>query len=53
MEMYKIVQSNSNGNAIVYNKDIMVDCGVAYLKLKYVYKDLKLILLTHIHRRSL
>ena len=51
--IYKIIQSGSNGNAIVYNDDIMVDCGVPYLKLKYCYKPLKLVLLTHVHRRSL
>lgn len=47
--VYDIVQSNSHGNAIVYNQDIMIDCGVPFRKLKFYYKQIKLLLLTHIH----
>lgn len=47
--MYQIVQSGSNGNAVIYNKDIMVDCGVSFSKIKPYYKDIKLLLTTHVH----
>lgn len=49
---YKIIQTGSNGNAVIYNKDIMVDCGISFSKIKPYYKDIKLLFLTHIHRRS-
>ena len=47
--IYEIIQSGSNGNAIIYNQDIMVDCGVSFSKIKPYYKQIKLLLLTHIH----
>lgn len=47
--IYEIIQSGSNGNAVVYNDDIMVDCGVPFSKIKPYYKNIKLLLLTHIH----
>lgn len=47
--IYNIIQSGSNGNAVIYNQDIMVDCGVPFSKIKPYYKQIKLLLLTHIH----
>lgn len=47
--MYEIIQSNSQGNAVIYNQDIMVDCGVPFSKLKSYFRQIKLLLLTHIH----
>lgn len=47
--MYEIIQTGSNGNAVIYNNDIMVDCGVPFCKIKPYYKDIKLLLLTHQH----
>ena len=47
--IYNIIQSGSSGNAIIYNKDLMVDCGVPFSKIRPYYKDIKLVLLTHIH----
>ena len=46
---YEIIQTGSNGNAVIYNDDIMVDCGVPFSKIKPYYKNIKLLLLTHQH----
>lgn len=46
---YNIISTGSQGNAIVLNKIILLDCGVPFRDLKDVYKDLKIVLLTHIH----
>ncbi len=45
-----IIQTGSKGNAVVYNNILMVDCGVSFAKLKGVYRNLKLVLMTHIHK---
>lgn len=49
IERVKVISTGSKGNAVVIDKNIMVDCGVSFNKLRGVYKDLQLILLTHIH----
>lgn len=46
---YKIISTGSQGNAIVLNEIILLDCGVPFRSLKEVYKDLKIVLLTHSH----
>ncbi|MBR6624589.1 MAG: hypothetical protein IKK91_11960 [Ruminococcus sp.] len=46
---YNIISTGSQGNAIVLNNIILLDCGVPFLDLKDVYKGLKIVLLTHIH----
>lgn len=46
---YNIISTGSQGNAIVLNNIILLDCGVSFRDLKDVYKDLKIVLLTHIH----
>ena len=46
---YNIISSGSKGNAIVLNRFILLDCGVPFRDLKDVYKDLKIVLLTHSH----
>lgn len=46
---YNIISTGSQGNAIVLNNIILLDCGVPFRSLKDIYKDLKLVLLTHIH----
>ena len=46
---YKIIATGSQGNAVVVNDNILVDCGVSFKALKEVYKDLQIVLLTHIH----
>lgn len=46
---YEIIATGSTGNAVVLNKNILIDVGVSFKALKNVYKDLQLVLLTHIH----
>lgn len=46
---YKIIDTGSKGNALIIEKLLLVDCGVSFMKLKDYYKDLKVVLLTHIH----
>lgn len=46
---YNIISTGSQGNAIVLNRFILLDCGVPFRDLKDVYKDLKIVLLTHSH----
>jgi L-ascorbate metabolism protein UlaG (beta-lactamase superfamily) len=46
---YNIISTGSQGNAVVVNNHILIDCGVTFKALKGVYKDLQIVLLTHIH----
>ena len=46
---YKIISSCSTGNAVIIRDIILIDCGVTFKKLEKYYKNLKLVLLTHIH----
>lgn len=45
---YSVVASGSSGNAVII-EDILVDCGIAYSKLKDYLYDIRYLLLTHIH----
>lgn len=47
--MYKIINSNSKGNAILYHNSILVDCGTSYKVISPYVKEIKLVLLTHKH----
>lgn len=44
-----VIATGSKGNAVVVNDIILIDCGVPFKALKNVYKQLKLVLLTHKH----
>lgn len=46
---YVIISTGSKGNAVILNDEILIDCGVPYKSIKPYVKDLKLVLLTHIH----
>lgn len=46
---YNIISTGSQGNAVLINDVILIDCGVSFKALSAVYKDIKLVLLTHIH----
>lgn len=46
---YNIISTGSQGNAVVLNDCVLIDCGVSFKALKEVYKNLKLVLLTHEH----
>ena len=45
----KVISSGSEGNAVIYNNAIMVDCGVSLKALQEVKRSLKIALLTHKH----
>ena len=47
---YNIISSCSKGNATVIRDIILIDCGVSFKQLIKVYNNLKIVLLTHIHR---
>ena len=46
---YQIISTGSKGNAVVIDGYILIDCGVPFKNLQAIYKDLKIVLLTHIH----
>ena len=46
---HNIIATGSTGNAVVLNDYILIDCGVSFKALKDVFKQLQLVLLTHIH----
>ena len=45
----QVISSGSDGNAVIYNNAIMVDCGVSLKALSEVKRSLKIVLLTHKH----
>lgn len=47
---YNIINSGSDGNGLVIEDIILIDCGISFKKLQDYYKKLKIVLLTHIHR---
>lgn len=47
---YKIINSGSDGNGLVIEEKILIDCGITFKSLKEYYKNLKLVLLTHHHQ---
>lgn len=49
MGVAKVISSGSEGNAVIYNNAIMVDCGVSLKALQEVKRSLKIVLLTHKH----
>ena len=46
---YDIIATGSKGNATVIDTKILIDCGVPFKKLNRHYKNLSIVLLTHIH----
>lgn len=46
---YSIINSGSDGNATIVNDVILIDCGVIFKRIQPFYKNLQLVLLTHIH----
>lgn len=46
---YHIISTGSKGNAVIINGAILVDCGVPYKAVEPFVRNLKLVLLTHIH----
>ena len=46
---YDIISTGSQGNAIVVDRKILIDCGIPYKDLNPYVKSLWIVLLTHIH----
>ena len=46
---YNILSTGSQGNAVLLQGGILVDCGVAFSTLRPVLRDIRLVLLTHRH----
>lgn len=49
MITYEIIGSGSEGNALLINNELLIDCGVPYSKVAPYLKDLKFVLVTHQH----
>lgn len=50
---YNIINSGSDGNCIILNDEIMLDCGVSFKKIEPYYKKIKLVCISHIHKDHL
>lgn len=46
---YRVIATGSKGNAALIDNRILIDCGVSFKKIQDIYKNLELVLLTHIH----
>lgn len=46
---YSIINSGSDGNGIVVNEKILIDCGVSYKKLSPYIDKLRLVFISHCH----
>lgn len=47
---YKIINSGSDGNGVIIEDTILIDCGISFKKLRDYYKKIEIVLLTHIHQ---
>ena len=50
---YEIIGSSSKGNCIIVEDVLMLDCGVAYSKIKKYLPKVKLIFISHVHQDHL
>lgn len=46
---YEIVSTGSKGNFVIINESIAIDIGVPFKRIAPYAKNLKLVLLTHVH----
>ncbi len=46
---FKIINSGSDGNGLIIEDTILIDCGISFKILNNYYKKLGIVLLTHIH----
>lgn len=49
MVEYKLISTGSKGNAIIYEKEVLLDIGVSYKLLVDEIKDVKVVLMSHLH----
>lgn len=47
--IYEIISTGSQGNAVLIQDHILIDCGVSYKALNTYVDQIQLVLLTHIH----
>ena len=47
--MHNVIATGSNGNCVIYQDTIMVDCGVSFKLIEPYINDIQIVLLTHIH----
>jgi phosphoribosyl 1,2-cyclic phosphodiesterase len=47
--MIEIIASGSTGNAVLYNKTILIDCGVPFKKIEPYLGTIQIVLYSHIH----
>ena len=46
---YEIINSGSDGNAILIDNFFLLDCGISYKKIAKYLKNVKLIFISHSH----
>ncbi len=46
---YQVLSTGSQGNAVLINKAVLIDCGIPYKVIEPYIGGIKLVLLTHIH----
>lgn len=47
--IYNVVASGSTGNCEIAYQKVMIDCGVPFSKIKKYIKEIKLLIITHVH----
>ena len=47
---FNILNSGSDGNGLIIEDIILIDCGISFKKLEDYYKKIKIVLLTHKHQ---
>lgn len=47
--MVQVIASGSTGNAVLYNQNILIDCGVSFAKIKPYLSGINIVLYSHVH----
>ena len=50
---YEIINSGSDGNAIIINDFFLLDCGISYRRLKKYIRNIKVMFISHSHQDHL
>ena len=46
---YQVLSTGSSGNSVLINRAVLIDCGVPFRTLEPYLREIRLVLLTHIH----